>query len=216
MGYVNDTYVLNPTKAQLNRSRLDLVVAGTAQAVLMVESEADILSEDIMLGAVVYGHEQMQTVINAINELADEVNPAVWDWQAPVADAELVAKVKEIAGDTVQAAFQIREKQARGAKIAEAWSAVETALITEDTDTLKANEIKGIFKQLEADVVRGQILEGKPRIDGTATPAPCARLTFKPMCCRARTAPPCSHAAKRRHLPLPRSARPATSKSSMP
>ncbi|WP_027010176.1 polyribonucleotide nucleotidyltransferase [Conchiformibius kuhniae] len=169
VGYVNDTYVLNPTKAQLNRSRLDLVVAGTAQAVLMVESEADILSEDIMLGAVVYGHEQMQTVINAINELADEVNPAVWDWQAPVADAELVAKVKEIAGDTVQAAFQIREKQARGAKIAEAWSAVETALITEDTDTLKANEIKGIFKQLEADVVRGQILEGKPRIDGRDT-----------------------------------------------
>lgn len=169
VGYVNDTYVLNPTKAQLNRSRLDLVVAGTAQAVLMVESEADILSEEIMLGAVVYGHEQMQTVINAINELADEVNPAVWDWQAPVADEQLVAQIKEIAGETVQAAFQIREKQARGAKIAEAWAAVEAALINEDTDTLKANEIKGIFKQLEADVVRGQILAGKPRIDGRDT-----------------------------------------------
>ncbi|WP_304334381.1 polyribonucleotide nucleotidyltransferase [Conchiformibius steedae] len=169
VGYVNDTYVLNPTKAQLNRSRLDLVVAGTAQAVLMVESEADILSEEIMLGAVVYGHEQMQTVINAINELADEVNPAVWDWQTPVADEQLVAQIKEIAGETVQAAFQIREKQARGAKIAEAWAAVEAALINEDTDTLKANEIKGIFKQLEADVVRGQILAGKPRIDGRDT-----------------------------------------------
>ncbi|QMT33324.1 polyribonucleotide nucleotidyltransferase [Conchiformibius steedae DSM 2580] len=169
VGYVNDTYVLNPTKAQLNRSRLDLVVAGTAQAVLMVESEADILSEEIMLGAVVYGHEQMQTVINAINELADEVNPAVWDWQAPVADEQLVAQIKAIAGETVQAAFQIREKQARGAKIAEAWAAVEAALINEDTDTLKANEIKGIFKQLEADVVRGQILAGKPRIDGRDT-----------------------------------------------
>ncbi|MDO5356444.1 MAG: polyribonucleotide nucleotidyltransferase [Conchiformibius sp.] len=169
VGFVNDAYVLNPTKAQLNRSKLDLVVAGTEQAVLMVESEADILSEEIMLGAVVYGHEQMQTVIRAINELADEVNPAVWDWKAPEADAELVAKVKELAGATVQAAFQIREKQARGAKIAEAWSAVEAALINEDTDTLKANEIKGIFKQLEADVVRGQILSGQPRIDGRDT-----------------------------------------------
>ena len=169
VGYVNDTYVLNPTKSQLAKSKLDLVVAGTEQAVLMVESEAHILSEEIMLGAVVYGHEQMQAVIRAINELADEVNPEVWDWKAPETNAELVAKIKEIAGVTVEEAFKIRQKQARGAKIAEAWAAVEAALINEDTDTLAKNEIKGIFKQMEADVVRGQILAGQPRIDGRDT-----------------------------------------------
>ena len=169
VGYVNDAYVLNPTKSQLAKSKLDLVVAGTEQAVLMVESEANILSEEIMLGAVVYGHEQMQAVIRAINELADEVNPEVWDWKAPETNAELVAKIKEIAGVMVEEAFKIRQKQARGAKIAEAWAAVEAALINEDTDTLAKNEIKGIFKQMEADVVRGQILAGQPRIDGRDT-----------------------------------------------
>ena len=169
VGYVNDAYVLNPTKSQLAKSKLDLVVAGTEQAVLMVESEAHILSEEIMLGAVVYGHEQMQAVIRAINELADEVNPEVWDWKAPETNAELVAKIKEIAGVTGEEAFKIRQKQARGAKIAEAWAAVEAALINEDTDTLAKNEIKGIFKQMEADVVRGQILAGQPRIDGRDT-----------------------------------------------
>ena len=169
VGYLDGEYVLNPTKTQLEKSQLDLVVAGTAQAVLMVESEADILPEDVMLGAVVYGHEQMQAVIQAINDLADEVNPEVWDWKAPEPNAELVAKVKEIAGDTIAEAFKIRSKQARGAKIAEAWAAVQAALINEDTDTLAANEIKGIFKHLEADVVRSQILAGQPRIDGRDT-----------------------------------------------
>ena len=169
VGYLDGGYVLNPTKTQLEKSQLDLVVAGTEQAVLMVESEAQILPEDVMLGAVVYGHEQMQAVIRAINELADEVNPEVWDWKTPEPNAELIAKVKEIAGDTIAEAFKIRSKQARGAKIAEAWAAVQAALITEDTDTLAANEIKGIFKHLEADVVRSQILDGQPRIDGRDT-----------------------------------------------
>ena len=169
VGYLDDGYVLNPTKTQLEKSQLDLVVAGTAQAVLMVESEAQILPEDVMLGAVVYGHEQMQAVIKAINELADEVNPEVWDWKAPEPNAELVAKVKEIAGAAIAEAFTIRSKQARGVKIAEAWAAVQAALINEDTDTLAANEIKGIFKHLEADVVRSQILNGQPRIDGRDT-----------------------------------------------
>ncbi|MGF6147045.1 Polyribonucleotide nucleotidyltransferase [Kingella potus] len=169
VGYLNGGYVLNPTKTQLAQSQLDLVVAGTAQAVLMVESEAQILPEDVMLGAVVYGHEQMQAVIKAINELADEANPEVWEWNAPEPNAELVAKVKEIAGSTIAEAFKIRSKQARGAKIAEAWTAVRDALISEDTDTLAANEIKGIFKHLEAEVVRSQILDGQPRIDGRDT-----------------------------------------------
>ena len=169
VGYLNGEYVLNPTKTQLAKSQLDLVVAGTAQAVLMVESEAQILPEDVMLGAVVYGHEQMQAVIRAINELADAVNPEVWDWKAPETDAALVAKVQEIAGQTVAEAFKIRQKQARTAKLDEAWAAVEGALITEDTDTLAANQIKGIFKHLEANVVRSQILAGQPRIDGRDT-----------------------------------------------
>ena len=169
VGYLNGEYVLNPTKTQLAKSQLDLVVAGTAQAVLMVESEAQILPEDVMLGAVVYGHEQMQAVIRAINELADAVNPEVWDWKAPETDAALVAKVQEIAGQTVAEAFKIRQKQARTAKLDEAWAAVEAALITEDTDTLAANQIKGIFKHLEANVVRSQIRAGQPRIDGRDT-----------------------------------------------
>ena len=169
VGYLNGEYVLNPTKTQLAKSQLDLVVAGTAQAVLMVESEAQILPEDVMLGAVVYGHNEMQAVIRAINELADAVNPEVWDWKAPETDAALVAKVQEIAGQTVAEAFKIRQKQARTAKLDEAWAAVEATLITEDTDTLAANQIKGIFKHLEANVVRSQILAGQPRIDGRDT-----------------------------------------------
>ncbi|PIT19830.1 polyribonucleotide nucleotidyltransferase [Snodgrassella alvi] len=169
VGYINGEYVLNPTKAQLTRSQLDLVVAGTEKAVLMVESEADILSEETMLGAVVFGHEQMQAAIRAINEFADEVNPEVWDWQPPAADETLEAKVRELAGATIDAAFKIKQKQARTAKLDEAWAAVEAALITEETDTLLANQIRGIFKDLEKEVVRGQILEGQPRIDGRDT-----------------------------------------------
>ena len=169
VGYVNGEYVLNPTKTQLAESRLDLVVAGTEKAVLMVESEADVLPEDVMLGSVVFGHQHMQAAIAAINELADAVNPAVWDWQAAEENAELAAKVREIAGASVDAAFNIKQKQARTAMLDEAWAAVKTALINEDTDTLTANQIKSLFKQLESDVVRGQILDGQPRIDGRDT-----------------------------------------------
>ena len=169
VGYVNGDYVLNPTKAQLTESQLDLVVAGTDKAVLMVESEAKELTEAVMLGAVVYGHEQMQTVITAINELADEVNPAVWEWTAPVENAELKAKVKELAGGIVAEAFKIRSKQERTVKLGEAWTALESALITEETSTLEVNEIRTLFKHLEGEVVRGQILDGQPRIDGRDT-----------------------------------------------
>ena len=169
VGYVNGDYVLNPTKAQLTESQLDLVVAGTDKAVLMVESEAKELTEAVMLGAVVYGHEQMQAVIAAINELADEVNPAVWEWTAPVENAELKAKVKELAGGIVAEAFKIRSKQERTVKLSEAWTALEAALITEETTTLEMNEVRTLFKHLEGEVVRGQILDGQPRIDGRDT-----------------------------------------------
>lgn len=169
VGYIDGEYVLNPSKTQLEKTQLDLVVAGTAKAVLMVESEAQELSEEVMLGSVVFGHEQMQTVINAINEFADEVNPVVWDWTPPEPNAELIAKIKEIAGADIQAAFKIRQKQARTQRLNDAWAKVESALITEDTDTLAANEIRNIFHNLEAQVVRTQILNGEPRIDGRDT-----------------------------------------------
>lgn len=169
VGYANGEYLLNPTQTQLKTSQLDLVVAGTQQAVLMVESEADVLSEDIMLGAVVFGHTQMQAVITAINELADEVNPEVWDWKAPEPNTDLINQIKTLSGSLIEEAFKIRQKQARSAKLDEAWAIVESALINEETSTLAKNEIKGIFKQLEADVVRGQILAGQPRIDGRDT-----------------------------------------------
>ncbi|MBO7380063.1 MAG: polyribonucleotide nucleotidyltransferase [Neisseriaceae bacterium] len=169
VAYIDGEYVLNPTKTQLEKTQLDLVVAGTAKAVLMVESEAQELSEEVMLGSVVFGHNEMQTVINAINEFADEVNPVVWDWVAPEPNVELIAKIKEIAGEDIQAAFKIRQKQARTQQLNDAWAKVEAALITEETDTLAANEIRNIFHNLEAEVVRTQILNGEPRIDGRDT-----------------------------------------------
>lgn len=169
VGYINGEYVLNPTKRELTQSALDLVVAGTERAVLMVESEADVLPEAVMLGAVVYGHEQMQVAIKAINEFADEVNPVVWDWAAPKVDEALVSCVRELAGEQIKEAFTIRQKPARTEKLNRAWELVQTALITEETDTLLANQIKNIFKGLESEIVRGQILAGESRIDGRDT-----------------------------------------------
>ncbi|MGB4882757.1 MAG: polyribonucleotide nucleotidyltransferase [Neisseria sp.] len=169
VGYLNGEYVLNPSKTQLETSEMDLIVAGTQKAVLMVESEAQQLPEAVMLGAVVYGHDQLQVAITAINELADAVNPEVWAWQPTATNEELSAKVSEIAAGAISEAFKVREKQARTTKLDQAWAAVKEALITEETDTLTANQIKGMFKQLEGDVVRNQILDGQPRIDGRDT-----------------------------------------------
>jgi polyribonucleotide nucleotidyltransferase len=169
VGYINGEYILNPTKSQLVNSQLDLVVAGTEKAVLMVESEADVLTEETMLGAVVFGHDQMQAAIKAINEFADEVNPEMWEWQAQPVNEELIARVRELAGTSIDAAYKIKQKQARTARLDEAWAAVKAALITEETDTLVVNQIHGIFKDLEKEVVRGQILQGQPRIDGRDT-----------------------------------------------
>ncbi|WP_374351714.1 polyribonucleotide nucleotidyltransferase [Chitinimonas sp.] len=169
VGYINGEYVLNPTASELKQSQLDLVVAGTERAVLMVESEAQELSEAIMLGSVVFGHDAMQAAIKAINELADEVNPEMWDFQPPATDAELEAAVAAAGGEDIKLAFRIPQKQARTHKLNEAWAKVEAALITEDTDTLRANQIKDIFHAMEAKIVRNQILDGYPRIDGRDT-----------------------------------------------
>ncbi len=169
VGYINDEYVLNPTKAQLEETELDLVVAATESAVMMVESEAKELSEEVMLGAVVYGHEQMQAVIAMINELSAEAGKDAWDWTPPEPDTALIEKVAALAAADINAAFQIKAKGARSAKLDEIKSRVMAELINENTTTEEANKIKNEFFNLEAKTVRSQILNGEPRIDGRDT-----------------------------------------------
>ncbi len=169
VGYINGEYVLNPTATQLKDTELDLVVAATSTAVLMVESEAKELPEDVMLGSVVYGHEQMQAVINLINEIAAEVGKEPWDWTPPAENTALIEKITGIASADINAAYQIKSKGARSSKLDEIKSRVLSELITEATSTEEANEIKSILHNLEAKVVRGQILNGEPRIDGRNT-----------------------------------------------
>jgi polyribonucleotide nucleotidyltransferase len=169
VGYINDAYVLNPSKTELETSQMDLVVAATETAVMMVESEAKELSEEVMLGAVVYGHEQMQAVISMINELTAEAGKDAWDWVAPEPDTALISKVTKLAADDINAAFQIKAKGARSAKLSEITSRVLAELVTEETSTAEANKIKTELFNLEAKTVRSQILNGEPRIDGRDT-----------------------------------------------
>lgn len=165
VGYIDNKFVLNPLASELATSQLDLVVSGTESAVLMVESEAEMLSEEVMLGAVVYGHEQMQTAINAIKEFAAEVNTPAWDWSAPEKDQELVAKIAELASEQVNEAYQITEKAARYEKVAEIRNAV-IAQLEEANEELNVQEAKELFHDLEKHVVRSRITQGSPRIDG--------------------------------------------------
>jgi polyribonucleotide nucleotidyltransferase len=172
VGYVNGEYVLNPTATQLKESKLNLVVAGTEQGVLMVESEAFELPEDVMLGAVVYGHEQMQAAIQAIHELAEAAGKPAWDWQPPAANEALIARITGLAEADLRAAFEMKQKQIRNARLSEIRKNV-IAKLQEDAlatgTALNANEIKEIFFDLESKIVRGQILDGEPRIDGRDT-----------------------------------------------
>jgi polyribonucleotide nucleotidyltransferase len=164
VGFIDDKYVLNPTASQLDDSLLDLVVAGTENAVLMVESEADMLTEDEMLGAVIFGHEQMQAVIRAIREMAAEVGVKYWEWVAPDQEETLVQAVENHAGPAINAAYQIADKQARQAAIKEARKQVIEALTADGKHT--GNAVRGIFEQLEYDSVRARILDESKRIDG--------------------------------------------------
>ena len=172
VGYVNGTYVLNPTATQFKESKLNLVVAGTEQGVLMVESEAFELPEDVMLGAVVYGHEQMQAAIQAIHELAEAAGKPSWDWKPPAANEALIARITDLAETDLRAAFEMKQKQIRNTRLSEIRKNV-IAKLQEDAlasdGTLNANEIKEIFFNLESKIVRGQILDGEPRIDGRDT-----------------------------------------------
>jgi polyribonucleotide nucleotidyltransferase len=168
VGYVNGEYVLNPGKTQLADSKMDLVVAGTESAVLMVESEADQLSEEVMLGAVVYGHDQGKVAINAIHELVRDAGKPEWQWQAPAKDEAFIAKVTELAEGPLRAAYQIRSKQARTQATRDAYASTMSALKEQgiEFDSVK---VEGLLFEIESRIVRGQILAGEPRIDGRDT-----------------------------------------------
>ncbi len=168
VGYVNGEYVLNPGQTLRKSSTLDLVVAGTEAAVLMVESEAQQLSEEIMLGAVVFGHEQGNIAINAIHELVRDAGKPVWDWTPPAKDEPLIAKVHALANDKLVAAYQIRNKQARTRACREAY-AVVMADLKLDGVPFDSVKVEGMLFDIEARIVRSQILAGEPRIDGRDT-----------------------------------------------
>jgi polyribonucleotide nucleotidyltransferase len=165
VGYKDGQYILNPTRAQLTTSQLDLVVAGTAEAVLMVESEADCLPEDVMLGAVVFGHEQMQVAIKAINELKAEAGKPAWVWKAQEADKALESAVAAQAESGLTAAYQIFEKQARQVRVGEVKSATLAALSAGDAPKFTADQVAKEFGNLEYKIVRGRVIAGQ-RIDG--------------------------------------------------
>jgi polyribonucleotide nucleotidyltransferase len=169
VGYANGQYILNPTKTQLLTSEMDLVVSGTEAAVLMVESEAHELSEEIMLGAVVFGHDQQKAAINLINDLVEQAGKPLWDWKPQAKDQAMIDKLKAFAQPDLDAAFRIRSKQDRSQALKLLTAKVKEAFIPEGTDTLVANQVNDQLFALEANTVREQILRGEPRIDGRDT-----------------------------------------------
>ncbi len=170
VGYKNGEYLLNPSSKDLENSDLDLVVAGTSDAVLMVESEANILSEEIMLGAVMFGHEQLQVVITAINELCQEAGVVKWDFEAPVKNAELVSKVKELCFDGLTEAYQISDKLKRQDLIKEIKNKAIDSLVVEGSEGgFEASDVSEYVHDLEKEIVRSRVIAGNPRIDGRDT-----------------------------------------------
>ncbi len=168
VGFENGEYILNPTATQLQTSKMNLVVAGTETAVLMVESEALELPEDVMLGGVVFGHTQMQAAINAINELVEVAGKPEWDWQPPAKDEALIARVTEIAGAKIEEAFGITAKQERSQRLSAIGDEVHATLAAEGRE-YDNNTVNNIIFDLESKVVRGRILSGELRIDGRDT-----------------------------------------------
>ena len=168
VGYINDQYVLNPSETELKTSKLDLVVAGTANAVLMVESEAEVLSEDVMLGAVVYGHDQIQIAIKAIAEFAAEAAKPAWNWVAKAKNVSLISKIEALSTAAVGEAYRITEKAKRyeriGAIKAEVFAKIKAELA--EGETFSETEAGDIFHNLESNIVRSRIIAGEPRIDG--------------------------------------------------
>ena len=169
VGYIDGQYILNPTATQLAASELNLVVAGTQAAELMVESEAQQLSEEVMLGAVVFGHEQLAAAVNAINELVEVAGKPAWDWQAPPANEALIARLNEAVQADIDAAFNVTDKQARTAQINDVRKKAIALVCDGSEDAPTENEVKDLLHNMEASVVRGRILSGAPRIDGRDT-----------------------------------------------
>jgi len=169
VGYREGQYVLNPSRTQLEDSQLNLVVAGTRNAVSMVESEADELSEEVMLGAVLFGHEQFQVAIQAIEELAKEVNTTSWDWKAPEVDTALEATVSTESDTAIREAYQIREKVQREARLGQIRDEVIAKLCTDEETGPTKDAVSNIIHAIEKRTVRHQIIAGEPRIDGRAT-----------------------------------------------
>ncbi len=166
VGYKDGNYILNPGAAAVADSGLELVVAGTAQAVLMVESEADCLAEDVMLGAVVFGHEQMQIAITAINELAEEAGKAKWEWQTPTVDEELEKAVTAAAESGLSDAYRITDKKERQASVGDTKTAATESLAGGDDARWSSDEVKGALSKLEKHIVRQRVISGEARIDG--------------------------------------------------
>jgi len=167
VGYKDGKYILNPSKTELESSDLDLVVAGTKEAVLMVESEADCLAEDVMLGAVMFGHEQMQAAIDAINKLAAEAGKPAWGWEAPAEDEDLAKAVAKLSESSLIEAYQISDKMLRQEAVGAAKTAATEALAEDGEDARwSAEEVKSALSKLEKQMVRQRIISGKPRIDG--------------------------------------------------
>ena len=169
VGYINGEYVLNPTTTELKQTQLNLVVAGTQQAVLMVESEATELSEEIMLGAITYGHQQMQAAIDAINDFADEAGVTAWDWVPPQRDAALAQKIAGLAEADLRAAFRLKQKQVRSETIDNIWKKVFSEVGVDTEGGPDAQAVKEACFALESKIVRSEILDGEPRIDGRDT-----------------------------------------------
>ncbi|MBL1261668.1 MAG: polyribonucleotide nucleotidyltransferase [Thiotrichaceae bacterium] len=169
VGYKDGEYLLNPTFAELEDSTLDLVIAGTKDAVLMVESEAKELSEEVMLGAVIFGHDQQQVVVNAINELAAEVNTPAWTWEPEAIDDALVSAVESASTEAVTAAYQIKEKLVRQDRLAEVRNDIVAQLCSAEEAKWSAEDVKGVISKVEKNVVRSQIINGELRIDGRDT-----------------------------------------------
>ena len=169
IGYKDGQYILNPTVSQLADSQMDLVVAGTEVGVLMVESEAQQLSEEVMLGAVVFGHQQLQAVIKAINELVEEAGKPEWDWTAPAKDEALIARVKEVAQADLEEAFRTTSKSTRSGMLKDVTKKAIAALVTGEEGAPSDNAVKNVLFELESAIVRGRILAGESRIDGRDT-----------------------------------------------
>ncbi|MBK6597643.1 MAG: polyribonucleotide nucleotidyltransferase [Proteobacteria bacterium] len=166
VGYVDGKYLLNPAAKALQESQLHLIVAGTEKSVLMVESQASGLSEEVMLGAVVFGHEQMQVAIKAINEMVKAAGKPRWQWQAPAESAELDKAVATQSRADLEAAYQITEKQKRYERVGEIKAAATAALASGDTPKFSADDVGNSLYKLESNIVRQRILNGEPRIDG--------------------------------------------------